>query len=335
VSQALQNTTSASNLGVRISVNLTADQLQQLSKQGGGSEITAQEAQALANGSIFFDVSTGRGEPLNSQQAAKDNANDYDVGLTTTTNGATHTPVELRVVKQNFYLHLNLSQLESDTGQTSSSLSQLSTEAGKLNSDIPGISDLAAGKWVEVSHSSLQPLLDLLQMAEAGQGGSSNSTNLGALYPKLIQDVESAINTNSGTTKGASSGGRTEYNVTIKVKPLVEQIASIVQNDLNSLPGGLGTKYSSSISKAAGNIDSSQTLVMQTYVQDNKLQEIDIDLNQFAPPSQQAQFAVPIKITLGSSPSISAPSKPTPLDLSKLPQMLGGMGASLGGNSSS
>jgi hypothetical protein len=334
VSQALHNTTSAPSLSARISVNLTADQLQQLPPPGGGSAMTAKEAQALAGGSIFVDVSTGNGEPLNSQQAATDSANNYDVGLTTTDGTTPNTPVELRVVKQNLYLLLNLSQLESDTGQTSSSLSQLSTELGKLNADIPGISDLAAGKWVEVTHSTLQQLLDLLNMAGAGQGSSAGS-NLSALYPKLIQDIESAIKTNSGTTKGASSGGRTEYNVTVKVKPLVEQIASIVQNDLNSVPGGLGAKYAGSISKAAGNISSSQTAVMQAYVQDNKLQEIDIDLNQFAPPSQRAKPAIPIKITLGPSPSISAPNKATQLNLSKLPELLGGMAAILGGNSGS
>lgn len=330
VQQSIANLTSSSSLGVTVSLGLTSAQVKQLSTLGGGSAPTDQEAQALSSGSIFLKVSTGHGEALDSQQTTTDSANNFDIGLTTDGN----TPVEFRVVDQNLYLRFQLHQLQSDTGTAQTNLSKINSEVTKLNSDIPGISALVAGNWVEISHASLQPLLSMLKSLEASQGAPSNSSIMQDVT-KLRQSFDSALNSNSSTVKVGTSGSRTEYNVTVHLKPFLQQFGTALQNELNSLPAGAGTKYSSTLTNLGAKVPASQTLVMQVYVQNNKAQEIDVDLNQFAPSGQKAPFAVPLKIVFSSNVSISAPSGSTPLDLSKLPQLLQGMAGSLGGSSSS
>jgi hypothetical protein len=271
-------------------------------------------------------AASGHGEALDSTEAATDNVNKYDVGLTTNGN----TPIEFRAVDQNFYLHLVLSELQSATGATRSSLSKVSAGIDKLNADLPGISALNSGRWVEVTHTSLEPLLSMLKTFESTQGmSSSGAHSLGAEYTRLIQDLQAALKAHSAATKVSGP----EYNVTVDVKPFVQQFGSAVQNDLNSLPGGMGSKYGSSISSATAKIPAGQTLVMQMFVQGNKLQEVDVDLNQFEPSGQKAPFAVPLKIVFSTNPSISAPSGAKQLDLSKVPQLLGGLAGSLGGSS--
>src|SRR5581483_1141419 len=64
VGQSLGSISDQSSISVRISLGLTPSQIQQLSKKDGSQGMTSAQANALSQGSIFFDVQTGHGEKL-------------------------------------------------------------------------------------------------------------------------------------------------------------------------------------------------------------------------------------------------------------------------------
>jgi hypothetical protein len=335
IHQSAKGLTSQTGISLRFSLGVTPAQAQQLAAAGSSpTHLTTQQAQALATGSIFFDISTGHNEPLASKQAATDSANNYDFGLSIGNN----SPFEYRIVAQNIYLRILVSQFGSDIGSTPTSLSKLQSESSVANAEIPGISALASGQWVEVSHSALAPLLGIVKNLEAASGGGSqsaaaNSDQYRSEYSDLSKDVATALRQNSTYAKVGSSGGRTEYTLTVQVKPFVTQVAAAVQTDLATLPGGVGKKYSTGLSGVAAKVKTGQTVVIQVYTESNRLEEIDVDLEQFASGSQKLSFPVPVRVVIGTDPTISAPSGATTLNLSKLPALLGGLAGS--GSSSS
>jgi hypothetical protein len=326
---SLSSVTKLSGIGVRLSLGLTAAQLQQLATldKSGGS-ISQAEAQAISGGSFFFEVSSGHGEALHSSQAASDSSNNFDVGLTL----GSDTPIELRTVAQNIFIHLQIQTLLNDVGQSSNpSAAKITGEGSQLDTYVPGLSSLLSGNWAEITHASLVPLEGDLKGLESSLGNTSGSTSSAneSIYKgdfdKLSRDVAAALKANSTSTKVGTTGGRTEYNVTVQVKPFVQAAATAVQNDLSSIPGGLGSKYSAGVNSATAKIPAGQTLVMQVFVASGKLSEVDLDINQFLTGSQKAPFAIPLKIAIIDNPSISAPSGATTLDLSKLPSLLSGL----------
>ncbi len=62
----------------------------------------------------------------------------------------------------------------------------------------------------------------------------------------------------------------------------------------------------------------------QLWVKNNKAQELDIDINQFA---HTFPFAVPVRIVIAPGSPVAAPSGATPLQLSKIAGLLGGLGS--------
>lgn len=318
----------ASSVGARFSIPITQSQAQQIAKKGG-STLTAAQAQALSTGSLFFSESTGGGEGIDSGQALHDPANSYDFGLSF---GST-TPLEFRYTGQSLYLKADVTQLLTDVGQPASKAASFQSALTQINTAVPGISDLNQGKWVEISHASLQALAPTLKQAEA-QGGSStpNPAALQQSALKLRTAVTSALRTDSTFARVGSSGGRTEYSVTVQVHNLLSTLAPSLESAFGSVPS-VGSKLSSQITKAESSVPAGQTAVVDVYVAGGKLSEADVDINQFA-GNQKLGFPVPIRMSLTTPGPISAPSGATMLDTSKVPALLqnilGATGSSAG-----
>jgi hypothetical protein len=332
VSQSLSKLGGDSSVSVSISLGLSASQVQQLAASGGKSTMTAQQAQAISQGSIFFAEQSGRGEPLSSKQAATDSANKYDFGLRV----GSAVPIEIRYVGQAAYLHVQLSQLTSAVGAPSSISGTYQSSLAQADKYVPGLSALAQGQWVEVSKSSLQPLLGLVKQLGAAQStstGSANSNLARTDVAKLRTDLAASLKNNATYKNDGTTGGRTEYTATLAVQPFLTQLSADLQSDLASLPGGVGTKYASGLSSAKAKIPAAQTAVFQVYVHNGKTEEIDVNVNQFVPKAGSP--VIPVRLVFNSSTAITAPSGATQLDLSKLPSLLGGLAGSLGGSSSS
>ncbi len=155
VADSFSRLQSQSSISVAVSLGLSPQQIITLSKSKGGSPIPLQTAKTLSETSIVFSMATGHGENLKSTQAKSDAANSYDVGLRV---GAS-MPVEIRYVNQALYGRVQIPQLLQDFGAPASDGQSAEAALGRANQYVPGLADLAQGRWVTVSKASLQPLL--------------------------------------------------------------------------------------------------------------------------------------------------------------------------------
>lgn len=320
VDSAVNKLGSNNSLEVALSLPISASDLQQMS--GSGSQVTPAEAQAIAGGSIFIIVGAGHGD-LSSSRTDPNDALDFGVTI------SGNTPFEIRYVDQNLYVHVQINQMLTDVGQDPSKASQITGEAGQLNTYVPGLSSLIQGSWVELSHGSLQSLEGPLKGIEnefASKGSSSSSVP--SSTPSLSQELKlysiiiNAVKANSTITSLGSSGGRSEYSVTVQVANLLTAVAPQIESAFASVPKE-GADLQTQIQKAEASIPPGQTATADVYVANGSLSEVDIDLNQF---THKYSFPIPLHINLSSPGAPTAPSGATQLDTSKLPSLLGSGG---------
>lgn len=336
---ALDNVGKQSGVRLTLSLPLSVSQIQDLNKSTSSTTMPAAEAQALSTGSIFFSVSTGQGEALDSKQASSDKANSIDLGL----NISGNTPIEIRYTNQALYIHAQIAQLLSDVGQSNNaSAAKVASTLQAADQYVPGLGALGQGKWVEISKQSLQSLSPYLkqlqQQAQQQTGGSTPTTlsqsELKSIFGQLAADFRSAAQANMTVAQMGNSGGRTEYSATINASGFATTILPKLQQDLASIPG-FGSISSSQIAKAQQSIKPGQSAVLNLYVSDNKLSEADLDVTQFM-KTNKPSYAVPVRLAIDNPGTISAPSGAVQLDLSKLPTLLQGLlGGGLGSSSSS
>ena len=315
---------SQSSIKATFSIPVTATQAAQLASMGSTKSPNTGFATALSTGSVFFAEQTGKGEPLDSTTASSDTGNSYDFGVTF----ASSTPLEIRYVAQSLYLHLQASTLMTDLGQPASKATSIDNELLKLNADVPGLSALASGGWVEISHTTLAPLLsELKTFASLGAGStSSSSSNVGSTLLGLRTNILAAIKANSTVTSLGSTGGRQGYAVDVKAQPVAASLNTAL-NSAGALIPSIGNKLGG-LSKSLASVPSNFVVTIDAYASSGKLAEADLNLDQFATKSKPS-FPVPLRVTV-STATISAPTGASQLDLSKLPSMLGGVISKLG-----
>lgn len=324
VAQAVSALGKQSSLSVTFSVGLTKQQVEQLSSKGGGTPATPAEAQAVSEGSIYLAAQTGHGEALDSAQAATDTTNSYEIGLRI----GSDTPFEVVYTSQNLYARVDAAQLLSDVGQDPAKASAFDSALSQAAVYVPGLDALAKGQWVELSHASLHTLGELLKQQGAASGSSTpTSSEVSAAIQKLRSAFGSSLMAATTFADVGSTGGRTEYKATLDVHSFLSSFGPTLESDLAAIPV-TGSKLSSSVkqglSRAESKIPANQTAVADLYVSGGKLQEADVDLNQFA-GKDKASFPVPVKAVFAAPPTISAPSGATMLDLSNLPKLFQGL----------
>jgi len=329
VSSAITNLGAQPKLEVAVSLGLDATQIQQLSTHGGASKMTAAQAQALSQASVFFIVQSGHGENLNSDQFSSDAANRYDFGVKV----GSSTPVEIRVIDQSLYARVDASSLAAQLGQSAAATSKLGSQLQQADALVPGLSALAQGSWIKVSTADLKAFSQLAGGLGSSQAGSGSSAGVTGNLSKLSSQIIGALRSNTTYKDQGSSGGQTVYSVTVDVRALVQQVEPLLQQALSSLPSSI-TGRAAGASSALGKVPAGQTVVFTMYVKDGKATEVDLDLKQF---DQTAPFSVPLRLAFSQpTQDVAAPDGATQLDLSKLPSMLSGLagGASHSGTSS-
>jgi hypothetical protein len=330
VTTAVQAIGSQPGVNLQLSLGVTARQLQQMAQgKGGSSDLTLQEAKALSSSSIVVDLNTGNGKPLNSLQTGTNQSDRLgqsdksgQVGLALQV-GATD-PVELRYVDQTLYLQANVAALLSDFGQDPSRAASFQQALQAANAYVPGIAALGQGQWVSVSASALSELLQ--GIASKMPGTTPTTLPSPAKSQETLRELEKAFNSNATYADAGTQGGRNHYRVTLQVHNFVQQVAADLPSDLGNVAGG------SSLKQMVSKIPANQTAVVDVWVRDGRVQEFDLDINQFA---HEFTFAVPLRIAVGSGTTVTAPAGATSLNLSKISGLLGGMlGSRLNGNSS-
>jgi hypothetical protein len=326
VDAAVSNLGSGSSIETALSIPITAAQAQQLKVGRGSSGLSPAEAQALTTGTLFLTEATGHGEAIDSTQAQTDSQNAFDLGV----SFGSATPLEIRYVGQNLYARAQLPQLYRDLGQSPAQASRLTTELNQLNAAVPGLSSLAQGDWVEVSHAGLESLGTALHQAEGSSGaGASSGSSLQSDIAKLRTELLAALQTNSTVAGLGTANGRSEYGLTIHVANLLATIAPEIRSTLGTIPV-VGSRITDAVSAAARAVAPGQTAVIDLYATDGKLSEADLDVNQF---DHRYNFAVPLRVAVTSPGAPSAPSGATVLDVSGLPGVLAGLLAGLGSTS--
>jgi hypothetical protein len=329
VADSFSRVQNQSSISLAVSLGLTPNQIITLSQKKGGSPMSLRAAESLSEASLVFNMATGHGEALNSAQANSDTANSYDVGLQI----GTSMPAEIRYVNQTLYGRVQIPQLLQDFGRPASDGQQVETALAKADRYVPGLAALAAGQWVSISEASLQPLLGMLKTfgASSALGSQSSSSSIQASVDQLENSLINALKNNASFSNAGTTGGRTLYNVTLALKSFVKQAGPAVQSFASSVAGDLGSKITNAdIAKAASGVPAHAT--MQLYVENNKAQEIVIDLNQFVPAKEKLSFAVPVQVLIGEPGAVQAPAGATPLNLSNIGGLFAGM---MGGNSGS
>jgi len=316
VSKGFGGVAAQSGVNIRVSLGVTAQQLEQMATTlgGSGSKLTSQIATTLTETSIDVDFNTGHGENIDSKQARTDSDDQFDFAVQIE-GGA---PVEIRYLDGKIYLHADLPTLLSDFGQPSSDATKFQNGLQSLNSYVPGIAALGQGQWVSAQTSAFAPLLKDLKTAEPA------ATPAASL--KLVDQLRAALAANSNYVNEGTNGGRTEYAVTVQVHNFVQQAETDLSSSLSSLPGA--SDLTKGLTEAQNKIPTGQTAVFDLYVSNQRVQEIVIDLNQFI---HKFTFPVPLQIQFNSGTSVAAPQGATALNLSKLSSLLGGL---LGGATS-
>lgn len=313
VEAAVSRLAGQSDVKMVLSLPITADQAKQLSAKGASKPMSDAEADALSHGSIFLNLATGGGEPLDSPQAQKDANYQLDLGLTIHGN----TPLEVKYTGGNLYAQAELQQLLADVGQNPAKAAAFTKDLSSLDTYVPGISHLAKGDWVEVDHKGLQSLAPVLKQIEAASGVTADPSSLKSAIMSLRTQVVSALRADS-TFKAT---GRDRYTMTVQVAPLLAAIQTAVANA--GIPQ-IGAQVSKALGKLQAKLAPGQTAVVDLQTAGGTLSQAQIDLNQFA-GKDRVNFPVPLQVAFSSPGAPEAPSGAYPLDVSKLPTLLGSL----------
>ncbi len=312
VTRAFHSLGSRSGIDVRISLGVTGEELRQMATTGGSGRLSPTAARDIASTSIVVDLNSGNGKPLNSIQARTNRHETFGLAVQV----GTSAPVQLRYVGQTFYVRADLPALLNDLGQSATAAGGFQSALQGADAYVPGLAALGQGNWVSVPAEALRTVLNGLQTEIPGAAGAANSSNSGQLWSQ----IEKAFTANTEFAQVGTQRGRTHYMVRLAVRPFVQDLETSLPASLGSLPGA--SSLGKQINSAIGKIPAHQKVVADVWVSGNKVQEIDIDLNQF---DHKFSFAVPLRIVIGPGAPVVVPSGATPLNLSKVGGLLGGM----------
>lgn len=318
-SQALDQ----AGLNMQVSLAATPAQLLQVGRmENGDGRLTPQMAAALSRTSFVVNVHSGHGESVQSKQFGTDPDNQVELALQVRDD----RPVDVRYVGGVLYARANLQALFTEFGQPAAAAQRAQDGLAQADTYLPGLAALGAGKWVSANLQQLTPLLKL------GGLDTSGSSQNHALSTALLDQLGPALKSGSTYSNLGDHGGRTEYLLNVKARAIMQQLSADVSGLVGRIPvpgaSGMSSEMTQAINRAIATAP--QTVVAQLWVKDNKLQEVDVDLNQF---THTYPFALPLRVVIASGSPVAAP-RATPLQISGIAGILGGL-ANPGGASGS
>jgi hypothetical protein len=310
-------------LNIQVSLAATPAQLLQVGRmENGDGRFTRQMAVALSRTSLVVNVHSGHGESVQSKQFGADPDNQVELALQV----GVDRPVDVRYLGGVLYARADLQALLSEFGQPPAAAQRARDGLAQADTYLPGLAALGAGKWVSINLQQLTPLLKL------GGVDPSGSSQYQALPTALLDQLGATLKNNSTYSNLGNHGGRTEYQLNLKAGAILQRLSGDVSALMGRMPipgaSGMSSEMTQAINRAIATAP--QTVVSQLWVKDNKLQEVDVDLNQF---THTYPFALPLRVVIASGSPVAAP-RATPLQISGIAGILGGLG-NLGGASGS
>jgi len=303
-------TASVSNLGqsdtLTTTVKLEIDpaDLQALAKTDG-DDLTATDADAIASAQLVFQAHTTNGKDLAELKPGDKNAT--AVSIRALSKG--HTYLELRVLSGDLYIQGDVKGLL-DLVHRSKTYNEVKARAASLP---PFVKALVNGEWVSLNGAAAQGLAGQFGVKAGGQSGND------AQSKKMLDDLQALLRKDVTVTKVGSDDRGDHLRLTGNAHALANDA---YQSFSSAVPGG-GTALSQAKPQNVPN----KKVTVDAWVKDGVLSEISLDFAQFADPSDPAASKhLPIALTFEQDgDSIDKPTDATPIDLTQLGSLMGGL----------
>jgi hypothetical protein len=230
--------------------------------------------------------------------------------------GGEDKAVDIILDKGTLYAKVDVKGIGAATGADTS---KLTGEASSVEAEFPWVSSLLAGNYVSVQLAQLKGLAKQF-------GGLTPTTVAGGTTPtkgqeeQMIQDLKNALTQNTQVSKLGKDAVGQEYAIVVQPRTLVQALES----EASSLSGPL----SSELGKETGDLSKipNTPVTLDAWVSGGKLKQVELDFRQFHQGAGGPANPVGLKVAFASlSGSINAPSGATPVDLSKLSSLFGGL----------
>lgn len=309
-------TASVSNLGdsdtltMTIKLEIAPSALQQLAK-ADGDKLTADDAAAISSAQLVVEAKTTNGKNLADLKPSDQKAT--AVSIRGVSKG--HTYLEMRVISGDLFVQGDvkgfLGLIHQDKAYT-----EVKARAASLPDFVKALVD---GGWVSLSGAAAQGLASQFGVQAGGQ--SSNQ----AQSRKMLDDLKSILNKDVSVTKVGSDDRGDHLRLSGNAKALVNDT---YQSFSSVVPGGGAV-----LSQAKPQNIPSRVVTVDAWVKDGVLSEISLDLGQFAGKNDAAAGKnLPIALTFSQDgDDISKPGDATPIDLTQLGALVGGLGAGSSG----
>ncbi len=303
-----------------LSLGLDAEQVGRLGALGHSAPVNPRVAAAIATTRIVVDVDSTDGASLSALLSSK-------AGTQTSTElhlqvGAT-APLDVRSVGGALYARVQLRDLVSAFGGSAASAARAVGAIDRAERVLPGAAAFAAGDWVRIDLAALRRL----GQQDAGGLPAAQQAQAKALGKKLVHDLPSAVHDalahHTTFTNLGDHGGRTEYSASIASRAAVDELLRTAVADLRTVPSL--RLLLAHVPTTVDAIPATQHTVLQLWVLDNRIEEIDLDLAQF---DHHLPFPVPLRLVIGAGTPVVAPGHATTVDPSAL---LKGFAARAGG----
>jgi hypothetical protein len=169
-----------------------------------------------------------------------------------------------------------------------------------------------AGKWVSLDLNALKGLV--AQFAPQASTSPQQSQ-------KLLNDLRSTLTADVTVTRVGTDDQGDHLKLTTDSKQLLGDLLKAIQTDVPSA--------SLALSKLDASKIPAHSIVLDAWVNDGALSKLRLDIAQFAPPKDlKPGDSLPIVLTFDrSGDSIDKPSGATPVDLTQIGALLGGLGS--------
>ncbi|MDQ1696688.1 MAG: hypothetical protein QOJ03_2041 [Frankiaceae bacterium] len=276
-------------LTTTLKLDTTADALQALASSSGDT-LSSDTAAAIVGAQLVIETQSGK-----------------DKAFSVRAVDAGQTLFELRVVSSNLYLQGDLRAILK-LAHRESALADVQAQVSQMPDFVRAF---VAGDWVSLDGTALAGL--------AGSLGAPTGSASPAQGPKMIAELKRILSKDV-TVRDAGKEGRGEHLVlTGNTRALAQDIA---QSFVTSVPGGAAFSDKLKTSDVP-----SRPITVDAWVKDGALSQISVDLAQFADKADvPAGTTLPITLTFEQSgDDISAPGGATPVDLTQLGGLIGGL----------
>ncbi|MDQ1700391.1 MAG: hypothetical protein QOG34_2254 [Frankiaceae bacterium] len=292
-------------LTVTLKFDTDADTLVRLSKESG-DELDPAIAKDITSAEIVFETKTTDGKKLSEIKTGDSKATASRFSFSD--NGTAYA--ELRSRDDALYLRADVKGLLGLFNK-SNVYDDLQSRASSLPAFVKAF---VADQWVSVPNTVIKALTSQF----AGSTGASPNP---AQAQKLLADIKAVIGKDVTVARVGTDDQGDHLRLTAQSRQL---LGDFVQAIGGAIPGA-----SLALGKFKPEDVPEHSIVVDAWVSDGALAKLSLDIGQFVPDSEKKPGdTLPIVMTFDrSGDDIAKPDGATPVDLSQLGSLLGGLGA--------